>query len=162
MKELTPEERIHECFEAAVKYIAASPRSEKEVKEKLYTKGYHKNEVEDALEKCRHYRYIDDEAYVKTYIDYYCSKLGRKMILYKLTTDKGVDARLVSNLIADLISDEDETQKCGRMARAYIAKKRITERKDFAKVSAYLFSKGFDFDIINRALNALKVDETDE
>lgn len=161
LESLSPEERIHECFEAAVKYIAVSPRSEKEVKEKLYGKGFHRNEVEDAIDRCKGYRYIDDEAYVRSYIDYYCAKLGRKMIAYKLTNDKGINATLASNLIADLISDEDELSKCSDMAAAYIAKKRIKERKDFNKVSAYLYGKGFEFDVINKTLNAFNLDEND-
>lgn len=162
LEDLTPEERERKAFDVAVKYLAISPRSKKEVVEKLYSKGFHRNEVDCAIEKCLHYRYIDDENYVRSYVDYYSAKTGKKMIVYKLTTEKGIDGTLATNLVEDLISDDDETEKCVKMARAYATKKRITERKDFQKVGAYLFSKGFEWNIINRALSALEEDKIDE
>lgn len=155
LEDLTPEEREKKAFDTAVKYLAISPRSEKEVVEKLYGKGFHRSEVEYAIEKCKRYRYIDDESYVRSYVDYYSSKTGKRMIIYKLTTEKGVDSTLVSNLVEDLISDEDEVEKCKKLAAAYVSKKHITERKDFQKVGAYLFTKGFDWNIINRTLSTL-------
>lgn len=162
LENLTPEERERKAFDVAVKYLALSPRSEKEVVEKLYQKGFHKNEVDYAIDKCKHYRYIDDESYVCSYVDYYSSKIGKKMIVYKLTTEKGVNGTLVSNLVEDLISDEREEEKCLKMARAYAMKKRITEKKDFQKIGAYLFSKGFEWNVINKALSGLDVVEIDE
>ncbi len=162
LEDLTPEERERKAFDTAVKYLAISPRSEKEVVEKLYSKGYHRNEVEYAIERCKHYRYIDDESYVRSYVDYYSAKTGKKMIVYKLTTEKGIDNSLATNMVEDLISDEVEKEKCLKMATAYVTKKHISERKDFSKIGAYLFTKGFEWNIINKALSALKVVENDE
>lgn len=156
-KELTPEERMQKCFDQAVKYLAISPRSEKEVKEKLYEKGYHRNEVDEAIDRCKGYRYIDDEAYTRSFVDYYSHRMGRKMMAYKLTNDKGVDQTLVSNMIADLVSDDAETEKCVDMASKYVKKKRIWDKKDLQKVGAYLFTKGFEWNIINRALSQVEL-----
>ena len=156
-KELTPEERMQKCFDQAVKYLAISPRSEKEVKEKLYEKGYHRNEVEEAIDRCKGYRYIDDEAYTRSFVDYYSHRMGRKMMAYKLTNDKGVDQTLVSNMIADIVSDDAETEKCVDMASKYVKKKRIWDKKDLQKVGAYLFTKGFEWNIINGALSQVEL-----
>ena len=156
-KELTPEERMQKCFDHAVKYLAISPRSEKEVKEKLYEKGYHRNEVDEAIDRCKGYRYIDDEAYTRSFVDYYSHRMGRKMMAYKLTNDKGVDQTLVSNMIADLVSDDAETEKCVDMASKYVKKKRIWDKKDLQKVGAYLFAKGFEWNIINGALSQVEL-----
>ena len=153
MKELTPEQLKQKCFDQAVKYLAISPRSEKEVKEKLYEKGYHREQVDYAIERCKGYKYINDENYTRSFIDYYSHKMGRKMLLYKLTTDKGIDNALATNMIADLVSDEVEVEKCQNMAQKYINKKRIAERKDIQKVGAYLYTKGFEWNTINIALS---------
>jgi SOS response regulatory protein OraA/RecX len=83
--------------------------------------------------------------------------MGRKMMAYKLTTDKGVDQTLVSNMIADLVSDQAETEKCIDMASKYIKKKRIWDKKDLQKVGAYLFTKGFEWNIINQALDQIEL-----
>ena len=153
MKELTPEQLKQKCFDQAVKYLAISPRSEKEVKEKLYEKGYHREQVDYAIERCKGYKYINDENYTRSFIDYYSHKMGRKMLLYKLTTDKGIDNTLATNMIADLVSDETEVEKCLDMANKYIKKKRIYDKKDLQKVGAYLYTKGFEWNTINIALS---------
>ena len=153
MKELTPEQLKQKCFDQAVKYLAISPRSEKEVKDKLYEKGYHREQVDYAIERCKGYKYIDDENYTRSFIDYYSHKMGRKMLAYKLTTDKGINQALASNMIDDLVSDEKEIEKCIDMANKYIKKKRIAEKKDLQKVGAYLYTKGFEWNIINIALS---------
>lgn len=161
MKELTPEQLKQKCFDQAVKYLAISPRSEQEVKDKLYEKGYHREQVDYAIERCKGYKYINDEAYTRSFIDYYSHKMGRKMLLYKLTNDKGVDSTLATNMIADMVSDEMETEKCTDMAQKYITKKRIAERKDLQKAGAYLYTKGFEWNIINVALSKCKLFEID-
>lgn len=161
MKELTPEQLKQKCFDQAVKYLAISPRSEQEVKDKLYEKGYHREQVDYAIERCKGYKYINDEAYTRSFIDYYSHKMGRKILLYKLTNDKGVDSTLATNMIADMVSDEMETEKCADMAQKYITKKRIAERKDLQKVGAYLYTKGYEWNIINVALSKCKLFEID-
>ena len=153
MKELTPEQLKQKCFDQAVKYLAISPRSEKEVKDKLYEKGYHREQVDYAIERCKGYKYIDDENYTRSFIDHYSHKMGRKMLVYKLTTEKGISQALASNMIDDLVSDENEIEKCTDMANKYIKKKRIAEKKDLQKVGAYLYTKGFEWNIINIALS---------
>lgn len=142
------------ALDAAVKYIASAPRSEKEVREKLYRKGYHKAEVEEAIARAKGYRFIDDEVYAENYVEYYGAKLGRKQLEYKLVTGKGIDKELARNTVADRISDEDEREKAAEIAASYIRVKRITERKDLAKVGAYLYRKGFARDVIDHTLDA--------
>lgn len=161
MKELTPEQLKQKCFDQAVKYLAISPRSEQEVKDKLYEKGYHREQVDYAIERCKGYKYINDEAYTRSFVDYYSHKMGRKMLLYKLTNEKGVDNILATNMIADLVSDEVEIEKCQNMAQKYINKKRIAERKDMQKVGAYLYTKGFEWNVINVALASCNLHQTD-
>ena len=164
MKELTPEQLKQKCFDQAVKYLAISPRSEQEVKDKLYEKGYHREQVDYAIERCKGYKYINDESYTRSFIDYYSHKMGRKMLLYKLTNEKGVDNTLATNMIADLVSDEIEAEKCVGMAEKYIKKKRISEKKDLQKVGAYLYTKGFEWNVINIALSNCRLHspETDD
>jgi len=78
---------------------------------------------------------------------------GAKAGNYKLTTDKGINQALASNMIDDLVSDEKEIEKCIDMANKYIKKKRIAEKKDLQKVGAYLYTKGFEWNIISIALS---------
>ncbi len=149
------EKRALDAYEALVKYLASSARSEKEVRDKLYQKGFHKNEVEFAVEKAKGYRYIDDEAYARTFLTFNKTRYGSKKLAYKLTVEKGVDKQLVDNLVADLIEEDFEIERAGELAKKYIKQKKITEKKDYQKVGAFLYQKGFSWSVINKVMTVV-------
>ena len=149
------EKRANEAYNALVAYLAICQRSEKECKDKLYEKGYHKNEVEFAIDKAKGYRYVDDEEYVRCYLTFNKHKYGVKKIAYKLTTEKGIDKTLVDNMIADIVDDEFEEQTCREFAEKYVKQKRIVDKSQAKKVSAYLYQKGFEWRVINRVMGSL-------
>ncbi len=140
------------AFESAVDYIAKSPRSEKEVKDKLYKKGFKKTEIELAINKLKDYNYIGDEQYATTFVSYYAKKWGRKQLIYKLVRQKGIDSTLAKTVVDDCVSDEDEIEKCTKIAKSYIAKKKTYDKR---AVSFYLYQRGFEFDIINKVLESV-------
>ena len=154
-KKVSKEKNKVGAFDAAVKYLATSPRSEKEVRDRLYKKGYRKSEVEEAIARAKGYGYIDDEKYVADFVEYYGSRMGRKQLEYKLVAEKGIPRELARFGIADALSDEEERAKALETARKYIAAKRITERKGLAKVGAFLYRKGFERDMIDSVLNTV-------
>ena len=152
------EERAKKAYNALVQYLAITSRSEKECREKLYDRGYHKNEVDFAIDKAKSHRYINDEEYVRTFILFSKNKYGAKKIEYKLTAEKGVDKRLVDNMIQDMLPDSFEIQIASDMAEKYVKQKRIADRSGYQKVSAFLYQRGFSFRIINKVM-AEKFDE---
>ena len=149
------EERAQKAYESLVKYLALSARSEKECKNKLYDKGYHKNEVEYAIERAKKYKYIDDEEYVRTYLLFNKNRYGAKKIAYKLINEKGVDKNTVENVIADNIDEDFQVENAMKMAQKYIKQKKIVDKKDAQKVGAHLYQKGFDARIINKVITTL-------
>lgn len=149
------QKRANEAYEALVKYLAVCPRSEKECVEKLYSKGYHKDEVNFAIEKAKGYRYIDDVEYVRNFLMFNKSKYGAKKLSYKLMTEKGIDRTLVENSIADTLSDEYEKEICGQFAAKYVKQKHIADKAGIKKLTAFLYQKGFEWNIINSVVDGL-------
>ena len=49
--------------------IARKARTVKEVREKLYEKGYHKDAVEYAIKQVSSYGYLNDEDFAKNYVE---------------------------------------------------------------------------------------------
>ncbi len=161
-EELISDENCDKCYNALVKYLAIAPRSEKECKDKLYEKGYHKNEVEFALDKAKRYHYINDEEYVRSFLLFNSKRYGAKKIAYKLTVEKGVDKTLVDNMIEDNIGDEVQLDTCRAIAEKYIKQKKITDKSGYQKVATYLYQKGFSFNIINKVVDDIFDTFTDE
>ncbi len=148
-------ERAGKAYEALLKYLSASPRSEKECKQKLYDKGYHKNEVEYAVERAKGYRYIDDEEYVRTFLSFYADRLGKKKLAYKLTVEKGIDKRLADNLIEDAIDDDRELEKCRAEATKYASQKKMIDKSGAGKVYAHLIQKGYGSSVASRVVGGM-------
>ena len=149
------EERAKKAYETLVKYLAISSRSEHECREKLYDKGFHRDEVEFAIDKAKKYRYINDEEYVRTFLLFNKTRYGAKKIEYKLTVEKGVDRTLVANMIADEISDEFEISLANDMAAKYIKQKKIADKSGYQKVAAFLYQKGFAQSIISKVMGTI-------
>ena len=149
------EERAKKAYETLVKYLAGSARSEQECKDKLYDKGFHKDEVDFALPKAKSYRYVDDEEYVRTFLLFNKSRYGARKIIYKLTNEKGVDKNTVENIVYDEIDDDFELELAEKMAKKFVKTKKIEDKSDSQKVGAHLFQKGFDWRIINKVMATL-------
>lgn len=146
---------VFSALDTVAKIIAAAPRSEKEVRDRLYKKGFRKAEIEDAIMRAKEYGYIDDARYVADFVEYYSGKLGRKKLEYKLIAEKGISREIVAAGIADALSEEDEREKAVAVAFKCAAAKRVTEKKDLQKVGAFLWQRGFPRDVIDAALDAV-------
>ena len=155
------EKRANDAYEALVKYLAICQRSEKECRDKLYDKGFHKNEVEFAIDKAKGYHYVNDEEYIRNFLMFNKHKYGTKKLSYKLVTEKGVDKELVENIIADNIDDEFEKEICLKFSERCVKQKHIEDKSGLRKLTAFLYQKGFDWHVINSVVSDL-FDVTDE
>lgn len=149
------EERTKQAYEALLKYLSVSMRSEKECRQKLYDKGFHKGEVEYAIDKAKRYRFIDDAEYARTFVSYNVKKYGSKKLEYKLIFEKGVDAKLVKNILEDAICEDDELARCSEFAEKFFARKHLSpkNKEDVKKAAAFLYQKGFEWDVIKAVLD---------
>lgn len=143
-----------DAFDAAVKYLAASPRSEKEVREKLYGKGFNRAEVEEAVARAKQYRYIDDESYAAEFAETYGARYGRKKVEYRLVYEKGVPPDIAAAAVRNILDDGSEEEKACAAAKKYAAAKKLDGRRDAAKLAAYLYRKGFEGGVISRAVES--------
>ena len=141
------------AYETLVRYLASAAHSEREVKNRLYEKGFHKAEVDEAISKAKERGYVDDEEYVRVYIKCKGGKLGRKMLTYKLTTEKGIDKSLAESVADEMLNEEDEREKALSVAEKYIRIKHLEDtRADRDKAGAYLYGRGFNYTVINEVL----------
>lgn len=135
----------------ALNKISYSQKSTYEIRQKLREKKFSEDVIEKIIAYLDSYGFLDDEAYVKTFIKDKdeISNWSRGKIRYMLKR-KHIDDNLIDEYIYQ-ISDEREAEKA-----RFFADKKI--KNDFsyenrAKVFRHLASKGFDIDIINMVLN---------
>ena len=143
------------AFDAALRYLSSSPRTEKETRDKLRAKGYSRADIDEAVRKLKMYRYIDDAKYAADFAEYNSGKLGRKKMLFKLVAEKGVARETAENAVADAFSEDAEREAALAAAQKFVAAKRITERRELPKVGAFLYRRGYGREIADSVISGL-------
>jgi regulatory protein len=160
-------ESVGEVLDAAARFLEARPRSEAEVRGRLVRLGYRRDLVDEAVRRLVELRYLDDEAFARSWVDSrdrsrprgehaLRTELGRKgvdrAVVDGILDERREDALLRASAIDDLApmsADEDAAErllarKLGPIQREPDARKRRQ------KAYALLARSGFSPDVCAR------------
>lgn len=133
----------------ALYYLQFSGKTEAELRKKLAEQGFLPASVDSAVAFLKHYRYLDDEDYVRRYLEKNRRKKSRKQMLYELR-QKGVAQEVLEAVLEEMPVDEEA------QIEAILTKKRYAgeaaSREERQKMTACLARKGFSYDAIQSAL----------
>lgn len=164
ISEILITENEKKALNYAVSILGRSPKSEKEIRDKLTEKGYEKVTIDNIIHKLKTNKYIDDENYSELFIrdKINISKYGKRKIQERLY-QKGIDKEIIQDKLKD-ISNEDEIQRAmelGEKKLRTLTKEEPLKRK--MKIYNYLLNKGFEYETIKKAVsNILKSDFEDD
>ena len=136
--------REKELLVLTSRYIERKERSEKQLTAYLLRKGFDHEEIEGILSKLKEKKFVDDDRYIREFIDYYkntklCSKFfAEQKIIEKVSREK---RDLCKQLIKENYTEDEEID----VAKKLIEKKKITEADEIQKMLA---AKGFAFKTI--------------
>ena len=154
IKELSEEELKDEVRRAklrALHLLTAMDRTEANLREKLQA-SYCEEAVEKAVEYVKLYGYLDDERYVKTYIESKSRTKSRKQIEQELIYRKGVSKEAVERGF-----EQAELADVSEVVQKYMKKKNIDpENCDYEqkqKFFAYMMRKGFQIEDLKRVFD---------
>ena len=141
------------AVERALNWLSKGYRSEKELERYLRERKYNKEIQTFVRDKLKEYNFINDETLAKTYVEYSQKKMGKFQIKQKLY-QKGISKALIDESINSLEGQDDV---CYNLA---VKKLGVREKTpdEIAKLSRYLSSKGFEWEVVSRALRKLKCD----
>ena len=157
LEELSFESEKDKALSYAFDYISKYFRTEKQLKDKLYEKGYMRPVVEYVLGKVKEYGYVSDETYAKAYIESGSKKKGMKLLKYELK-GKGVSEEILESFEAD---DESEEKACFAFAEKFFQKNELS-RENKRKLYQRLYSRGFSCDTISAVLDKFSEDSDEE
>ena len=143
----------------AVYYLQFSGKTEYELRKKLAEQGFLPASVNKAVEFVKAYRYLDDEEYVRRYIEKNANKKSKKQMTGELY-QKGITAEILDRGFEDMPVNEEEQILAIAKKRDFDAKMSSPEEK--RKLFSYLARKGFSYDRIRAALDCRELweDET--
>lgn len=141
----------------ALTLLSKSFKTEKQIKDKMKTKGFEEEYINSAISMMKNYGYIDDSKYATSYVTDTMSftKMGKNKIKNKLY-EKGVDKDIINETLNELIDDEQQFDAALALgSKKYNTIRETDKRKKNQKLTSYLQYRGFSFDIIKKVLNEL-------
>src|SRR3989344_9126843 len=138
-------------YNKTLRFLSYRPRSEKELRDKLKKKKTSGEIINKIILRLKENNFINDEEFVKWWIEQRTTFKPRSLRLIKMELkQKGIDAELIDSVIQN---SEFRIQNDLELAKKLIEKKKekwrnLTREKKFQKLSRFLASKGFNYDII--------------
>lgn len=145
LKQLDRAERRVNAHEAALRLLAARPRSENEMRTRLAMRGIDPSAIDDEIERLRSAGLLDDQKFADAWVEdrKRVSPRGRRMIRYELL-GRGIDPEAAEQATRDI--DDRETALLLARGRARRAP-RTSYEAFFSKVGGFLRRRGFDYEV---------------
>jgi len=162
IKEIQDRENVNKAYGDAVNYLSYQLRTEKEIKEYLYKKEYHRDAVDFTLQRLRDLNYLDDASYATSFINTQLrlSANGPKIIEQKMV-QKGVPNNIIQDKLAEIDQDillDNATDFAKKQVRK---QRRASFQQMQTKLRQSLYQKGFNKEIIEETIKNLDL-EPDE
>jgi len=140
-----------QAFQKAKHYCGYQERSHNEVKEKLYSLGLWKKDVEETISKLIEENYLNEERYAIAFAGgkFRMKHWGKVKIKYELQQKK-ISAYCIKKAMKEI--DEDAYKKTFSKLAAQKWKSLKSEKNIFIrkrKTQDYLMQKGFEHELIN-------------
>jgi regulatory protein len=153
---INKEDELKRCLDKAYRYLSYRPRSEKEVTDKLLEK-YPEKTVAAALKKLKEYKYVDDVAFIKFWLDSRANSRGPALLRLELS-QKGVPKTLIDESLS--IIDKDALIEDGLKLVRGKKKYRDLDANDlYQKVAPFLSRRGYPYDVIKIVLKNMKSED---
>ena len=111
-----------QCFDYALKYIYRFPKTEKELKIQLYTKGYNTKDIERTITELKKKNYVNDVMFAESYIRSEVVNKGKPAIrIIQKLQQKGVPQDIIKDMLNKYEDDMSEWvhQKIKKEIQAY-------------------------------------------
>jgi regulatory protein len=151
LRELSVEDLRKRALDGALRLLAARPRSEQEVRERLVRRGLPHDIIVHTLERLREYGYVNDTEFARFWVEARsgANPRGRYAVRRELR-QKGVDQDTTEEALEGLTE--------GRSARK-AARKKLPSLRGLAypefrnRLAGYLARRGFGWDVIKPVVN---------
>ena len=98
-----------QCFDYALKYIYRFPKTEKELRIQLYTKGHNTKDIDRTITELKKKNYVNDKMFAESYIRSEVVNKGKPAIrVIQKLQQKGVPQDIVRDVLKEYEEDMNE------------------------------------------------------
>lgn len=155
LRELKELDDTAKAIESAIRLLTSRPRSVREISDRLRQKEYDERTIDRAIARLREWRYIDDEAFARVWVENRDAHRprGRRLLQQELR-DKGIERETVAAAIDEAGIDEH----AGALA---IARSKMRSYRDLEepvlrrRLGAFLSRRGYSYAVVKPVLDEL-------
>ena len=144
----------------AVRFLARRDRSVREVQRHLQAKGWDEAACEQAVNRLRQERFLDDQAFTRKWVDYRARTAPRsRRVMMRELEQKGLDRQTIGDAVATM----DE-----RVLALTCAQKKVRQWQRYAgeerrqRIMVFLQRKGFPYAICRETAHRMMEDGQDD
>ncbi len=149
LDEIQLETEKSEALDKAMTHISATMKTRKQITDFLAKKGYTEAVQVYVLERLEYYKFVDDYAYCRAYVQSVTGK-GKRALEADLIK-RGADRRAIEEVLEEVEEDDGEAAK---ILQKYLRGKDFS-KENLYKGFKYLLSKGFGYDTAKSALESV-------
>ncbi|MBE0571182.1 MAG: regulatory protein RecX [Ignavibacteriaceae bacterium] len=162
---LIEQNKLFHIRQRAFRLLGRRQHASSELSRKLWNKDYEQKLIDEVIEDLQKKGYLDDEEFIRAFVaEKSKSKNWSTKKIKSELLKRGIDSKLVDRMLNGQTVESDFENAMKLANKKYeVLMKRNLERKDLRnKLSTYLFSKGFDYDLIKEVCNKLLKAEPDD
>lgn len=126
-------------------------RTESQLRTKLLNGDYPADIVDEAIAYVKSFGYINDESYIRRFIESKRNSKSKKEI-YALLMKKGVDMEQVHEILSEYYSAEDSLNAIRDLLRKKRYDPKSATDQEMRKIYGYLARKGFGYEDIRQVI----------
>ena len=152
-----PDEQEKQAWIVSLRLLTATPKSVKELREKLTGKGFPETIVEKTIAKLESSGFLSDRAFAQNIVTRFTqgNPSGARKISFELKR-KGVPAKLRDEILEGL-NPEEERERAAELARNKWERfARLDGDKRKKRVYDFLLRRGFDFQLVRDVIEKLE------
>ncbi|MBD5632754.1 MAG: hypothetical protein HDP34_05940 [Clostridia bacterium] len=153
LDEIQLETEKSQALDKAMTHLSATMKTKKQMRDFLYKKGYTEAVAGYVLERLEYYKFIDDNAYCRAYVNSVKGKGKRAMEIDLIK--RGAEKDAIEQALAAVEEDADEA---AALLEKYMRGKE-SDKQTLYKGFKYLLSKGYGYDTAKAALEKVGGDE---
>ena len=155
---LIEQNKLFYIKQKAFRLLGRRQHSSSELRRKLWNKDYEQKLIDEVIEDLSKNGYIDDTEFIRVFVaeKSKTKNWSRKRIKSELIK-RGLDSKLIDKILSEQYSESDyDNASTVAKKKVEVLTKRNLEKKDLrTKLSTYLFSKGFDYELIKDVVNQI-------
>jgi len=160
---LIKENRLFHIKQRAFLFLGRRQHSTSELRIKLKQKGYETELINEVIDDLKNKNYLDDTEFAKMFVEEKIKlKLWSEQKLKSELIKKGINAEIISDVLRNIISDEDTLNNAMTVAeKKYDNLKNRDVENDVikSKLVAFLKSRGYNYDVIKEVCGELIIED---